>query len=69
MATRFMNNQTLFTIALVVVGFLQMAGIWARRKIAKQQLQLDKEKFAYRKFLDRYNKVPVDEFEREYDSG
>jgi hypothetical protein len=64
-----MNKQTLFTLALAIMACIQAAGIWARRKVAKQQLELDEEKFAYRKFLDRSNKVPVDDFEREYEDG
>lgn len=54
------------TIGLIVVSTVQAFGVLSRRKFAKKQYYLDKEKFAYRKFLDNYNNVPVDDFDREW---
>lgn len=54
-----MTAQFWATMALVVAAIIQGAGIWARRKVAQEDLEikrkqfrLDSEKFAYRKLLD-----------------
>lgn len=57
------------TIGLIAVSAVQAVGIWSRRRFAKRQYYLDKEKFAYRKFLDRHNDIPVDDFEREFSAA